>query len=1757
MLSPFQKKSRNRVVRLLVVMSALLAFVANPAKAQLTPQMTPTGWPYSGIGYWQYLPPGYNSTTDKFPIVMFMHGLGEKGSGSPTDLNKLTNAGPLKYIKAGADFPFILIAPQLKTASADWYPGYMNEVMDYAIKNLRVDETRIYITGLSLGGGGAWSYSETYFNKVAAVAPICGHYNNPAVACTNYAATNMPIWAFHGDKDTTVPIGRTQMMIDALRACIPAMVPQPIFTIYPGVGHNSWDNAYRNDHSLHNPNVYEWMMGQRNTSLLLNAGADVSINLPQNSTTLTATASSTSGTITSYAWTKVTGPSATMTNPSTATLSLTDLVEGVYVFRITVTNSLGQSLSDDVQVSVIQFNQAPTANAGADVTITLPTNSVNLTGSGSDNDGSITSYAWVKQTGPAATLGGVTTATLSLSNLVEGTYVFVLTVTDNKGATATDAATVIVKPAAVNQLPVVSAGADFSVNLPTATANITGTASDPDGSIASYLWEKTSGGAVTLTNANTATVSLSGLVAGIYKFRLTVTDNKGATASAQVTVTVIAINQTPNAYAGDDIIITLPTNSTNIIGAGVDPDGSITAYAWSQVTGPNTATLTNPNTTTVTASNLVQGAYQFRITVTDNKGATATDIMVVTVNAAPVNVAPTANAGPDKSITLPLNTIVFNGSGADSDGSIASYAWSLVTGPPATLVNQNTANLTANNLVAGSYTFRLTVTDDKGATGNDLVSLVVNPEAVNQAPVANAGADVSIVLPTNTVTLNGSGTDPDGTVASYAWTKVTGPAATLSGAATATLSLSNLLEGSYIFRLTVTDNKGATGSDDVAVNVTAINVGPTANAGSDIILNLPANSATLMGSGTDPDGIVSNYLWTQTAGPNTAVITNQNTSSAQISALVAGNYTFRLTVTDDDGADGFDEVKVVVNAANLTPTANAGADKTITLPTNSTNFTGFGTDSDGTIASYAWTQLSGPPSVLSNANTATVTVTASADGIYVFRLTVTDNQGASNFDDVQLTVKPAIVNQPPVANAGSNKIISLPQNSLNITGQGSDPDGSISSYSWVKLTGPSVTLTNAANAVVSLSNLLEGNYTFRLTVTDNGGLTASDDVDVTVLPAAVNQVPVANAGPNINLTLPLNSTTLLGSGSDPDGSIASYAWTKVTGPAATLANANTPTLTVTDLVAGLYTFRLTVVDDKGATDIDDVDVTVNPLAANQAPSANAGTDKVVTLPTTITTLNGSGSDPDGFIAVYTWFKLSGPSVTLGATNLATLSLSDLTEGTYEFQLMVQDDKGLTATDEVTVSVLPEAINQAPIADAGNDQSIFLPTTSVILLGQGSDIDGSIATFTWTQVGGSSTIQLVNANTPTLTVNNLSEGTFLFRLTVEDNKGSSAFDEVVVSVFAPTVNQPPSVSAGSDISMKLPQNSTTISSNSSDPDGTVDLIEWTKITGPSVNMTNTNTAILSLANLEAGNYTFRVTVTDNEGGTGFDEVNVVVLPATINLPPVVSAGPDASLQLPQNAQTLTGVATDDGIIQSVLWTKISGGTVTLSGETTTSLGISNLVEGTYVFRLTATDDQGLTGFDDVTVSVAPEAKVVLPPTVNAGPDQIVQLPVNSITIEAVAESPDGILSTYTWVQTNGSPVTIQNGTSELQLTNLIPGSYSFRITVEDAIGQTASDDITILVMEEDPIVKVPDLFSPDGRGDITTETWTIENAFLLDDCEVIVYNRQGQKVYASKGYPTPWNGTYRGTPLPAGAYFYVFLCGGQKKQTGSVAIVRAK
>jgi parallel beta-helix repeat protein len=740
------------------------------------------------------------------------------------------------------------------------------------------------------------------------------------------------------------------------------------------------------------------------------------------------------------------------------------------------------------------------------------------------------------------------------------------------------------------------------------------------------------------------------------------------------------------------------------------------------------------------------------------------------------NKKPVANAGGNKVITLPTNSVVLSGSGNDPDGRITNYQWTKVSGPTSFNIATPTAGTTTvTGLVQGIYVFQLRVTDNKGATATATVQVTVNA-AINQLPIADAGINQTITLPTNSVNLNGSGIDSDGTIVSYLWTKVSGPSTfTITTPTSASTTITGLVVGTYIFQLQVTDNLGGTATDTVTIIVNpAPNVPPTVDAGVNQTITLPTNSVTLTGTAGDTDGTVVSYLWSKTSGPSTFTITTPTTISTTVTGLVAGTYIFQLLVTDNLGATATDTITITVNPApNIPPTVDAGVNQTITLPTSSVTVTAVASDTDGIIVSYLWSKTSGPSTfTITSPTSASTTITGLIAGTYIFQVLVTDNSGGTATDTMTVIVNPTPPpNQPPIANAGVDKSITLPTNSVTLTGSATDADGTVVSYAWSKISGPSTfTIVSPTASTTVINNLVAGTYVFQLLATDNLGATGTDTATVVVNPAP-NVPPVANAGVDKNITLPTNTVTLTGSGTDSDGTIASYLWTKISGPTTfTIVSPTSATTVINNLVAGTYVFQLQVTDNLGATGVDTVTVVVN-TAPNIPPTANAGTDQSIALPTSSVTLTGSGTDSDGTIVSYAWAKTSGPaSGTITSPSSTSTTVTSLVAGTYIFQLTVTDNLGATATDTVQIIVSPAPTIQSQIALSSAPTTpvtvtnINLPTNSVSLVSC-STSSQPIATYLWAKVSGPTGGTITTPSASSTTITGLTNGSYVYSLTV--------------------------------------------------------------------------------------------------------------------------------------------------------------------------------------------------------------------------------------------------------------------------------------------------------------------------------------------------------------------------------------------------------
>ncbi len=452
---------------------------------------------------------------------------------------------------------------------------------------------------------------------------------------------------------------------------------------------------------------------------------------------------------------------------------------------------------------------------------------------------------------------------------------------------------------------------------------------------------------------------------------------------------------------------------------------------------------------------------------------------------------------------------------------------------------------------------------------------------------------------------------------------------------------------------------------------------------------------------------------------------------------------------------------------------------------------------DSQSLTYAWDQVQGTTADIIDATSAQARFTSpyvqESGEKLIFHLTVTDSKNNKDTDSVSIDV--AWQNSAPIADAGNFQSVAEGDTVILSASGSSDRDNGISTYQWKQISGNEAELKYSTSEIARFTapniDTDEAELVFELTVTDNGGL--SDTDQVTILVSDNNAPPEANAGPDQTVS-ETQLVQLDGSGSeDTDDGIKTYSWTQIgTGPTVQLSSHSDvqPTFTAPEVGEGsiIIEFQLIVTDQSGAqsTGPDEVRITVKD--AGDPPEADAGTDQNPVYEGRRVSMDGSASaDGDGEITAYQWTQVSGPDVSLIGANSATpeFTVPDLDEESVQFvfQVMVIDDTGLNGTDQVKI-VAAKAL-MPPTADAGDGQEVK-EGSPVILDGSNSlDPDDGITLYSWKQTGGDPAAELSDSSAikPEFIAPDVKKDTILtFELTVTDYKGNEDTDEVEIRVL---------------------------------------------------------------------------------------------------------------------------------------------------------------------------------------------------------------------------------------------------------------------------------------------------------------------------------------------------------------------------------------
>ncbi len=931
-----------------------------------------------------------------------------------------------------------------------------------------------------------------------------------------------------------------------------------------------------------------------------------------------------------------------------------------------------------------------------------------------------------------------------------------------------------------NQDPIAHAGADQTLAPGVTQVTLNGSlSSDSDGQIVSYVWRR--GSSVVGLSVNP---TISSLAVGTHTITLTVIDDDGARDTDSVNITITAApdpclnNQAPTAVLQGPATGEINQNLLFSGFLSTDPETELGSLQYRFTFGDGVVSEWQSATADIFHHYTAAGIYTVSLEVRDSCGAI--DVSEPRqVDIAP-NQAPVADAGPDQVADAGSLVSFYGNNSYDPDlwGAITEYHWDF--GDGASMNGQSAFHVYSTPAI---YTATLTVTDDGGAIDNDTALITVsvsNPCANNNPPTASAGLDQTINEDTS-VFFAGSGTDTDGTITSYVWDF--GDGDTGNGA---TPTHVYTTPGSYFATLTVTDNCGATSSDQATVTVTSsapAQVPPRVNAGVDQSnLSFPT-TVSLTGSVV---GFPAGYsvVWTKVAGPGTVNFSNGSGLQTNATFSAAGLYTLKLTATSGSLTRS-DTVQIVFNQ---TVSVNAGPDRILNLSTSnhqgSITLDASVTASDPAPLSYSWSQVSGPSQLsITDNQIADIAISSTKAGTYVLRLLVSGPGVIPVQDTMTLFVRDL--------EAGETKTVVWPA-TATLSGVATNfPTDT--TYQWSQQSGPAngavFSPPNSLSTTVSFPSQPSASgdiYQLRLTATPPGESPIIDTVQVNVNPTGSLGV---NAGPdqlNLVFTSPSATINLTGTAVNvPSGT--AYKWTRTSGPAAGVVFSPSDTVlspTVTLTQAGNYTFQLKATPPAGVQMIDSVNITFNLNPTNVLAEASP---HYLTWPNDSTSLNTHFSDSNPGVVNAAWTQYSGP--TGGNTTFANENAFDTTAtfnqtGQFGLRVVLNDGLAFSPQDEISVNVYPacDANNQPPVASGSYDQWAQV-NHPVPLSGSApiasSDSDGLIASHYWDFGDGSFAVG------SSLSHSYSQPGTYTATLTVADNCGQVATKEIKVHVIPVT------------------------------------------------------------------------------------------------------------------------------------------------------------------------------------------------------------------------------------------------------------------------------------------------------------------------------------------------------------------------------------
>ncbi|MEA9412771.1 PKD domain-containing protein [Flavobacterium sp. PL02] len=1267
---------------------------------------------------------------------------------------------------------------------------------------------------------------------------------------------------------------------------------------------------------------------------------------------------------------------------------------------------------------------------------------------------------WTQISGPTVVIDSPNSPTTTVGGYTGGnTYIFRYSATCADGIATYQDKVVNVQP-----ITIANAGNNIS-SCPNSNGTLTIMANAPKNPGETGFWDivgaNSAGVVINFPNLPTSTITLPQTSCGTSTLEWVIegpeySPGQRCRTTSQITVTNYG-GVTPVTAGADQTLSNCytTTQTTDLTGSygGCNINGQ--AGVWTFVSGPNTPTIDSPNSNKTQISNLVQGIYTFRWSVTGSC-ASGNDLVTITVPAATQNV--TTLPGGDENIyfcnnsitqvTLIAQTPLYTGE---------TVQWTQIAGDSGAVIVSptNSTTLVTNISSAGNpYTFRYTLTNNNtGCVFTKDYNVQYN--GATRTILANNGEDMvgscNATVFTIPLAVTGTGVNQYRIVSGPSGSPL-GPFPTPLQDIGNSLTLTLTSSGDYSVEFIRSQNGSPVNCDFGFDTLTILVSGaPTpSNAGSDVSLPCGDTTAMLSGVVTD-DGM---HFWSQLSGPNTATIADVFAVDTQISGLIPGTYVFQYITKGGGATCGFSVASVTIYvSASALGTIDAGPDQ-IVCASSQVTMAGSPPQS-GEIGE--WIQIGGPNIVIFsslNDPNAVATGFATVSSAYVFQWTISYlHPGPSCSASISDTVTITTNSSQAASNSDAGPDACYPSGTSTFNLGGNTPTLSESgTWTVTPTTGVVIADPNDPNTMVTVPG--NGTYVFTWSIETVSGLCEPNKNSVSVTIA--NTPPAANAGPDQEICG--NTITMAATASS--GGIGT--WTRISGAGNySISDEHDPNAVFTFTYSGYYIFRWTINADVCGVAFDDVTVSIG----IPPHTAVAGPDQYICSNTSVTMV---GNNYDDFFESGQWTLLSGapnqPNI-LNPSNPNTV-INGLVAGTYIFRWTILAKNIYLCTgsfDDMTVVV-------APAANAGPDQS-FCDVSSIQLIGN----NNSTGTWVLTSTTGNVNDVIITQSPPDSYIANATVvpgNSYVFTymtdpVTYPDSSvcpGSS--DSVNIDIFSGASVDP---NAGADQILCIQDVGGITSLNGNTPPPDVSLAQWRFAFQPSgsvavidtPNAPNSTVSGLTVPGLYILEWVFE----SNSCRTLSDIVRIEMNA----VPSIANAGPDDAAA----CQTTYKTAAVPPTVGIGTWSFAnpgddpSGGDVVIDSPNSPVTTLSNITTlGTYILTWTVTNgpfsnpslcqptsDTVQITFNDIPPSIA-----------NAGPDQEL-CDVSLATMNAVAVT-SGL---GTWTQVPGGPNTANiaspNNEKSLML-GLIPGTYEFlwTVTTLNLNGCISQDSVKVTIYE---------------------------------------------------------------------------------------------